>query len=235
MDRERKGRIILSGYGRFGQVVAQMLLARGLEVTLIDSDPARIRLTRQFGQTVYFGNGWRVDVLRAAGAESAQMLILCGSKDRTTAEQIQRIKREFPSLEVLVRVSDRVEMMELMKSDADFLIREVFESALVMGREALRRIGLDASTIETIETEFRIRDETRLTMQAETGDIFQGRELIFRPDNPLASTVFDIGPTDDADDQIPVAKAAAPVTRRKPAKVVREMTEDDGIDQTGWS
>ncbi len=235
LDRERKGRIILSGYGRFGQVVAQMLLARGLEVTLIDSDPARIRLTRQFGQTVYFGNGWRVDVLRAAGAESAQMLILCGSKDRTTAEQIQRIKREFPSLEVLVRVKDRAEQMELMKSDADFLIRELFESALAMGREALRRIGLDASTIETIETEFRIRDETRLTMQAETGDLFQGRELIFRADNPLASTVFDIGPTDEADDQIAAAKAAAPVTRRKSAKVVREMTEDDGIDQTGWS
>nr|WP_246048214.1 NAD-binding protein [Hankyongella ginsenosidimutans] len=132
-----------------------MLLARGLEVTLIDSDPARIRLTRQFGQTVYFGNGWRVDVLRAAGAESAQMLILCGSKDRMTADQIQRIKREFPSLQVLVRVSDRIELMELLKSDADFLIREVFESAVAMGREALKRIGLDASTIETIETEFR--------------------------------------------------------------------------------
>lgn len=234
-DRTRKGRIILAGYGRFGQVVAQMLLARGLEVTLIDSDPARIRLTRQFGQTVYFGNGWRVDVLRAAGAESAQMLILCGSKDRMTADQIQRIKREFPSLQVLVRVSDRIELMELLKSDADFLIREVFESAVAMGREALKRIGLDASTIETIETEFRTRDETRLTMQAESGDMFQGRDLIFRPDNPLTSTVFDIGPTDDADDTAPTVRPIAQPARRKPAKATREPVEDDGFDQTGWS
>lgn len=233
-DRARKGRIILAGYGRFGQAVSQMLLARGLEVTLIDSDPARIRLTRQFGQTVYFGNGWRVDVLRAAGAESAQMLILCGSKDRMTVDQIQRIKQEFPSLEVLVRVADRLELMELMKSDADFLIREVFESALAMGREALKRLGLDTSTIETIEAEFRTRDEARLTMQVESGDMFQGRDLIFRPDNPLASTVFDIGPTDEADEVKPLAKpSAVAAPRRKPVKVTPDA--EDSLDQTGWS
>ncbi|QCI79351.1 hypothetical protein E6W36_06680 [Hankyongella ginsenosidimutans] len=72
-------------------------------------------------------------------------------------------------------------------------------------------------------------------MQAESGDMFRGRDLIFRPDNPLTSTVFDIGPTDDADDTAPTVRPIAQPARRKPAKATREPVEDDGFDQTGWS
>jgi glutathione-regulated potassium-efflux system protein KefB len=186
---------IVVGYGRFGQVVGQFLMARGFPVTLIDSKPSQIRLSRSFGNPVYFGDGRRVDVLRAAGAESAQLLVyaLDGGLDRDT---LNAVRGAFPHVAIFVRAYDRRHVLELTQADADFIVRETFESAIVMARKTLESLAVTPDTIEAIESEFRRRDTERLRLQAETGDIRSGRDMIFLPDRPMESPAFDIGPTD---------------------------------------
>jgi voltage-gated potassium channel Kch len=183
--------VIVAGFGRVGQIVSQMLLARGLPVIMVDTQPSRIRTAREFGARVYYGNGLRVDVLRAAGAEDARMVILCTDKDEVTRDAVNAIRRAFPHLLVLVRAHDRQHMVALHNAEIDFAIRETFESSVVLGREALLRLGVEDVTVTSIEEEFRRRDADRLAMQIAEGDIKAGRELAyFQPTEP-----FDIGPT----------------------------------------
>jgi glutathione-regulated potassium-efflux system protein KefB len=187
---------ILCGFGRMGQVVSQFLRARGVEVMLVDGSPNQIMLTREFGNFVYFGDGRRVDVLRAAGTEKAQMLIYC--MDGTAVDQptIERVKSAFPHLQILVRAFDRRHVMALRKAEADYVIRETYESGVALGKEALRRFDVDDETILSIEGEFRRRDSDRLALQTASGDLQAGRDLIFRADAPYMPGAFDIGPVE---------------------------------------
>jgi glutathione-regulated potassium-efflux system protein KefB len=188
--------VILCGYGRMGQVVSQFLRARGLDVMLVDASPNQIQLTRQFGNVVYFGDGRRTDVLRAAGAAQAQMLIYCLDGMAVDQTTIERVKSAFPHLQILVRAFDRRHVMQLLKGNADFVIRETYESGVALGKAALERLGVDDETILSIEQEFRRRDNERLALQAASGDLQAGRDLIFRTETPFAPAAFDIGPTD---------------------------------------
>ncbi len=187
---------ILCGFGRMGQVVSQFLRARGVEIMLVDGSPNQIQLTRQFGNFVYFGDGRRVDVLRAAGAEKAQMLIYCMDGMAVDTATLERVKAAFPHLQILVRAHDRRHVMQLLKGDADYVIRETFESGVALGKEALRRMDVDDETILSIEGEFRRRDGERLALQTTSGDLQAGRDLIFRAETPFAPAAFDIGPAD---------------------------------------
>ncbi len=185
---------ILCGFGRMGQVVSQFLRARGVEVMLVDASPNQIQLTKQFGNFVYFGDGRRVDVLRAAGAEKAQMLIYCMDGVAVDQATVERVRAAFPHLQILVRAFDRRHVMQLLKGDADYVIRETFESGVALGREALRRLAVDDETIKEIEEEFRRRDSERLALQVASGDMKAGRDLIFRAETPFAPPSAEPGP-----------------------------------------
>lgn len=187
---------ILCGFGRMGQVVSQFLRARGVEVMLVDASPNQIMLTREFGNFVYFGDGRRVDVLRAAGAEKAQMLIYCMDGMAVDQATIERVKASFPHLQILVRAFDRRHVMALRKAEADYVIRETFESGVALGKEALRRFDVDEETILSIEGEYRRRDSERLALQIASGDLQAGRNLIFRAETPYVPGTFDIGPVE---------------------------------------
>lgn len=89
---------IIVGYGRFGQTVNQLLAARGIPVTLIDRKPGQIELSGKFGRKVYYGDGTRLDVLRIAGAEEAQLLIYCNDRQQITNEMLGIVRRAFPNL-----------------------------------------------------------------------------------------------------------------------------------------
>jgi glutathione-regulated potassium-efflux system protein KefB len=193
-------KVIVAGYGRFGQVVTQMLRARGIEVVLIDHNPAQIQLTRSFGNLVYFGDARRMDVLRAAGAGEAALLIYCVEGQGIDAAVIEGIKREFPNLQVAVRVHDRRHYVALAGQEVVGLVRETHDSAIALGRKALAALDVPETTIDAIETEYRLRDGERLALQAASGDMRAGMDLIFRADTPFAPAAFDIGPTEMPDD-----------------------------------
>jgi voltage-gated potassium channel Kch len=178
---------IVVGYGRFGQTVAQMMMAKGIGVTLIDKKPAQIELSGEFGTKVYYGDGVRIDLLRTAGAETARVIAFCNdnSEGELSAGAVGAVLKAFPHASVMVRAYDRLHLIELDKLDLTFAERELFESAIAMGRAALKASGIEAGEVDRVEREYRSRDCERLERQAETGDIKAGWERAFTPDRSL--------------------------------------------------
>jgi monovalent cation:proton antiporter-2 (CPA2) family protein len=186
-DKSPETSVIVVGYGRFGQTVAQMLMAKKVGVTLVDKTPTLIESADEFGTKVYFGDGTRIDLLRTAGAETAKAILFCNdNRDKElNREALGRILDAFPQASVMVRVFDRVHLMELRGLDLAFAQRELFESAVVMGKRALKVAGIEPEEVDRVDREYRLRDCERLERQAATGDLHAGQERSFRPDQPL--------------------------------------------------
>jgi len=178
---------IVVGYGRFGQTVAQMLQAKGVGVTIIDKKPAQIELSEEFGTKVYYGDGLRIDLLRTAGAETAKVIAFCNDNEdgELTRSAVKAVLEAFPQASVMVRVFDRRQLIELRGLDLVLAERELFESAVVMGKAALRASGIGPREIDRVEREYRMRDCDRLERQQESGDLRAGWERSFGDGRPL--------------------------------------------------
>ena len=164
------------GFGRFGQTVAQMLAAGGVTVTLIDSDVEQIDVAEEFGAKVYFGDGTRMDLLRQAGAAEASIIAFCIDGESVTGELITEVREAFPDARIFVRVFDRRGVIRLADAPADAVIRECMESAVKMGRAALDGLGFNLQDIDRAETAYRERDDARLNVQTQGGDVRAGKE-----------------------------------------------------------
>jgi len=185
-DKSPDSSVIVVGYGRFGQTPAQMLMAKGIGVTIIDKKPEMIEAAERFGVKVYFGDGMRVDILRLAGAETAKAILFCNDKDSgLTREGLKRVLEAFPQAAVLVRAFDRIHLLSFDGLDLAFAQREMFESAVKMGRAALEILGIDEEEVDRVDFEYRLRDCERLERQSETGDIRAGLEQSFAPGRTL--------------------------------------------------
>jgi len=179
--------VIVVGYGRFGQTAAQMLMAKGIGVTLIDKEPEMIEVAGSFGTKVYYGDGMRLDLLRIAGAETAKAILFCNdNKDEgLNREAVSRVLEAFPQAAVLVRAFDRVHLMKFDGLDLKFAQRELFESAVTMGRAALKVVGVSQEEVDRVDREYRLRDCERLERQSATGDLHAGLDRSFSPDRSL--------------------------------------------------
>jgi glutathione-regulated potassium-efflux system protein KefB len=193
-EKSPESSAIVVGYGRFGQTVAQMLMAKAIGVTLIDKKPTQIELAEEFGTKVYYGDGLRLDLLRLARAETAKVIAFCNDNadGELSRDALAAVLNAFPQASVMVRAFDRRHLIELRDLDLAFAERELFESAVVMGRAALRASGIEKGEIERVEREYRLRDCERLERQAETGDLHAGAERSFAtaplPDEADGST-----------------------------------------------
>jgi glutathione-regulated potassium-efflux system protein KefB len=162
-------RVLIIGFGRFAQVVAQPLLARDVDVSIVDFDVEMIQAAGKFGFKVYYGDGTRLDVLRASGAEGAETILVCVDKPEAADKIVELVKSEFPLTKLFVRAYDRGHSIRLIKAGVEFHIRETFESALAFGDHVLKDLGFSADEVrETIE-DVRRRDEERLTLQVAGG------------------------------------------------------------------
>jgi len=167
---------LVIGYGRFGQTVSQMMTAAGIRVTLIDSKVDQIDVAGEFGAKVYYGDGTRMDLLRQAGATEATVIAFCIDKDQLTTELLEGVREAFPQASVFVRAFDRRTIIKLRGAQVQEMVREVMESAVVMGRAALTGLGLSLQEIERAENSYRTRDKERLDVQLEGGDLRAGKE-----------------------------------------------------------
>lgn len=171
------GRALVIGFGRFGQVASQALLARGIDVSIIDASPDRIREAGRFGFKLYYGDGTRLDILHASGAAEAEAILVC-IDDRRAATAIARLVRaQFPNASLIVRSYDRAHSIDLIQAGVDFELRETVESALALGEAALVALGVAAPEARVITEDIRRRDRERLSMQV-TGGIFAGKDLM---------------------------------------------------------
>lgn len=176
--RDLRGRILLVGFGRFGQIASQLLLSRGVDLSVIDRDPNRIRDAGRYGFKVYFGDGVRLDVLRQSGAGAADAIMVCIDDPKAAMRIVELAQHEFPQARLLVRSYDRGHSVELIRAGVDYQIRETVESAYRMGAEGLRALGFTEVDVEEASEDIRLRDTERLSEQVQ-GDIMSGRDRLF--------------------------------------------------------
>lgn len=158
-------RILIIGFGRFGQIASQTLLGQGHRLSIIDNDTEMIRAAAQFGFKVYYGDGARLDILHAAGAGNTDLVLICVD-DKVAATRIAGLfGSEFPLVKVLARAFDRVHAIELAKLGVDYQLRETFESAIVFGAQAIRELGATEEEIQSVVEGVRERDRLRFEAQ----------------------------------------------------------------------
>jgi CPA2 family monovalent cation:H+ antiporter-2/glutathione-regulated potassium-efflux system protein KefB len=184
---------LVVGYGRFGQTVAQTLMAGGIPVTLIDTDVEMIDVAEQFGAKVYFGDGTRLDLLRQAGAAEAELILFCTDGDQIEPDFLHAVHKAFPNAAIYVRGYDRRSVMKLSDAPAEYVVREVMESAMKMARMALEKMGLSEEAIDRAEALYRDNDRERLSKQIAAGDIRAAREIMLTEPQPNAPAPTDSG------------------------------------------
>ena len=169
--------VLVIGFGRFGQIASQGVIARGASITIIDNNVQMIRDAETYGFKVYYGDGCRADVLHAAGAHSASAILVCLDNKEAATRIAELAKAEFPHAQLLVRAFDRQHVLELRKADVRYLVRETFESAMSMGREALLTLGAAEEEADEVMEHLRRRDAERMDLEA-AGGPFAGRALV---------------------------------------------------------
>jgi glutathione-regulated potassium-efflux system protein KefB len=174
--RNLRERVLVIGFGRFAQVVCQPLLARDVDVSIVDIDVDMIKAAGNFGFKVYYGDGSRLDVLRSSGAADAESILVCVDKPETADRIVELVQSEFPLTKLFVRAYDRGHSIRLIKAGVEYHIRETFESALAFSEHVLIDLGFpDEEAREAIE-DARRRDYERLTLQV-AGGMQAGRGL----------------------------------------------------------
>lgn len=176
-----QSKAIVVGFGRFGQTVGQMLSAHGVSVTLIDVKPEQIEVSSSFGAKVYYGDGRRIDLLRRAGGDEAQIIAFCVDDRLFGPKELQPILEAFPQAAVFMRAFDRRQMIAVRNLDLAGTTRELFESAIKMGIDVLQAIGVGDEEIMVIERRYRDHDLARLEAQGSTGDMHAGPGPLYVP------------------------------------------------------
>ncbi|MDX1501996.1 MAG: monovalent cation:proton antiporter-2 (CPA2) family protein [Thermoanaerobaculia bacterium] len=156
---DRKGKVIIAGFGSFGAVVGRLLRANGVEQTVLDHDSDRVDLLRKLGLEVYYGDAGRLDLLRAAGAREAKLLVAALDSPEKNRELVATVRRHFPHLTVLTRAPDRQAAYALHEAGVEHVFRDKLDSSLRLGVRALRLLGFRAHQAHRAAQTFRRHDE----------------------------------------------------------------------------
>ena len=178
-DEALRGNVLIIGFGRVGQIASQAPIAYGAQISIIDNNPDIIRQADKDGFKVYYGDGAREDILHAAGAENADCILICIDDAHATTRIVEIAKHVCPNTRLIVRAFDREHAFELVKAQADFLVRETFEAAMSMGNEAVKMLGADESQSAEICERVRRIDKERFALEV-AGDTFAGRALLLK-------------------------------------------------------
>ncbi len=133
--------VIIAGFGRFGNVVGRFLRANGVGTTVLEYDSDRVEILRRLGLKTFYGDASRYDLLRAAGAEKAKLIVLAIDDHDKIMGMVKTVRKHFPHLQILARAKGRIQAYELLEDGIPHTYREVFESALRMGVDALGLLG----------------------------------------------------------------------------------------------
>src|SRR5512144_1268651 len=146
--------VIIAGFGRFGQIVGRLLFANGIRAIVLDHDPEQIDILRKFGYKVFYGDATRIDILRAAGAETACLLVNAIDDVDDSLALTDRARENFPNLPIIARARNVTHYVGLRTRGVTAIERETFESALRAGRRALEVLGVDRFRAREIADRF---------------------------------------------------------------------------------
>ncbi|OKH35867.1 potassium transporter [[Phormidium ambiguum] IAM M-71] len=159
---DNENAVIIAGFGRFGQIVGRLLIANGYPITVLEHNPAQIDLLRRFGWKVFYGDASRIDLLHAAGAQQAKLLVVAIDDSEQILHIVNLARQHFPNLKILARAIDRSHAYELIRRGVDVIHRETFGSALDMGVEALKLLGVRSYKAHRAAQTFKQHDEEAL-------------------------------------------------------------------------
>ncbi|WP_372862710.1 monovalent cation:proton antiporter-2 (CPA2) family protein, partial [Pseudoalteromonas sp.] len=159
--------VIIAGYGRFGQIMGRLLHAQGYEITVLDHSPSQIELLRRFGNTVFYGDAARQELLEAAGANTAQMLVVAIDNPDKTIEIIKLAHKNYPQLKIVARAIDRRHAYQLLNLKVDAFNRETVDSAINLAIESLQLLGNSKEDAERAGKLFRDHDRAAVLQLAE--------------------------------------------------------------------
>src|SRR5215469_16114399 len=162
---ERDTPVIIAGFGRFGQIVARILRVKRLAFTALDSSQTHVDFVRRFGNKVYYGDASRLDLLRAAGAATARVLVLAVDDEDASLRTAAVVREQFPQLKVYARARNRQHAFKLMDLGVDVVVRETYGSSLETGGAVLEALGETPSAAREAVRRFRAHDEATLTAQ----------------------------------------------------------------------
>ena len=152
---EKDAPVIIAGFGRFGQIVGRLLLANGARAVVLDHDPDQIELLRKFGTKVFYGDATRLDLLHAAGAKHAKLLVNAIDDMGDSLKLTDIVREHFPNLHIVARARNVTHYIELRQRGVEVVERETFESALMAGRHALEALGFDRFRARDMANIFR--------------------------------------------------------------------------------
>lgn len=153
--------VIIAGFGRFGQIVGRVLVAKGITPTLIDNDPNQVDLMRDFGWRCYYGDASRLDLLEEAGIAEAKLLVIAVNDSAAALEMAKLVKERWPAVAIVARARSRTDAFDLRELDLN-PIRETFYSSLEAARQSLLAIGESASVAEKVVRQFEKHDLDQL-------------------------------------------------------------------------
>jgi voltage-gated potassium channel Kch len=154
--------VILAGFGRMGQIVGRVLRMHGIAFTALERDAGQVDVVRRFGNKVYYGDASRPDVLRAAGADRAKLLVVALDDTDHTLRTVETAKRNHPNLTILARARNRHHAHLLMDRDVDGLVRDTFHSSLRLAELSLTALGVTPEAAAHAVALFRDHDEANL-------------------------------------------------------------------------
>ena len=155
ISEQQEAPIIIAGFGRYGQIVGRLLLAQDIPTTVLDHDAEMIETARNFGYRVFYGNATRLDLLRTAGAATAQILVVAVDDVEQSLAIVDLVKEHFPQLKLVVRARDATHWNKLRDRDVTLIQRELFESSLQSAGSVLELLGYAASDANRIVQLFR--------------------------------------------------------------------------------
>ncbi|ABJ77357.1 monovalent cation:proton antiporter-2 (CPA2) family protein [Leptospira borgpetersenii] len=162
---EEQNRVIIAGFGRFGQIIARMLFVHRIGFTALEHNPDQVNVARKFGYKIYYGDASKLSLLRSAGAEQADLFILAIQDIDISIKVAELIKKHFPNLTIISRARNREHVFKLMELGIQIIRRDTFASALELAGETLRKLGFMDSEVEKKIKKFRAHDELTLKGQ----------------------------------------------------------------------
>lgn len=153
-----KPQVIVVGFGRFGQVIGRLLMANKMRITVLERDISAVNLMRKYGYKVYYGDATQLELLRSAGAEEAQSIVITCNDPEDTMKLVELCQQHFPQLKIMARARGRVEAHELLQMGVTQFSRETFSSALELGRKTLISVGMHPHQAQRAQLHFKRLD-----------------------------------------------------------------------------
>lgn len=197
---DSKGRIVIAGMGRFGQIVARLLITSGYDVVILDHDPQTVENLSKIGMRTFYGDATRPDLLHSAGLKDADLFIAALDDRDKQLLVVEHVARTYPNVKILARARDRHHVYELELAGAHYAEREVFEGAMTVGRKALMDLGMHPFRARSKSRDFRRHDRDMLDDLRENYNDGGVNKSYIDAMRAHSKTLFDIMSTDRGED-----------------------------------